>query len=408
METEGMNSLISEIRNCIETQLDAGCRDFIVFPYGDVGMQVKSFLNNVYGIQEKMIIDNHLCKYNCDIKPISELETIDCENMCVILACTNVRIYSALKKELSRHLGRNHIAELNCMKARKKEDENAHCKPSENYIADHDGNRIQGYIPELTNTTISFQGKNNILYCEQGVQITNSIIGFKGDNSVIYISKTGGPLMMHLTSRHESVIRIGKNNTTSNERFPMWMLASSGCTIFTGDDCMISHSVMFRTADPHLIYNSGEGTRTGSGKSIYLGDHVWLGQDVALLKGTWIDSGCIVGEGSIVSGKHMKSNECWCGNPAQCIKGNVFWERHSVDNERLEVVDKSRTYKEYMENVNPCILPDYWIYSFEPENEIGFQKIEEELSARKSSWAKLDYLIELNNETQKNRFVHKH
>lgn len=105
METEGMNSLISEIRNCIETQLDAGCRDFIVFPYGDVGMQVKSFLNNVYGIQEKMIIDNHLCKYNCDIKPISELETIDCENMCVILACTNVRIYSALKKELSRYLG---------------------------------------------------------------------------------------------------------------------------------------------------------------------------------------------------------------------------------------------------------------------------------------------------------------
>lgn len=293
------------------------------------------------------------------------------------------------------------------MKARKKEEENAHGKPSEGYIADQDGNRIQGYIPELTNTTISFQGKNNILYCEQGVQITNSIIQFKGDHSVIYISKTGAPLMVHLTSRHQSVIRIGKNNTTGMGRFPMWMLASSGCTIFTGDDCMISHSVMFRTADPHLIYDSSEGTRTGGGKSIYLGDHVWLGQDVTLLKGSWIDSGCIVGEGSVVGGKHLKNNECWCGNPAQRIKSNVFWDRHSVDNEKLETVEKSRTWKEYRENYNPRILPDHWIYSSEPEKAIGFQKIEEELSARKSSRAKLDYLAELNKKTQKNRFVHK-
>lgn len=212
--------------------------------------------------------------------------------------------------------------------------------------------------------------------------------------------------MAHLTVRHESVIRIGKNNTTSSGRFPMWMLASSGCAIFTGDDCMISHSVMFRTADPHLIYDSIKGKRTGSGKSVYLGDHVWLGQDVVLLKGTRIDSGCIVGEGSVVTGKHIGNNECWGGNPARCIKRNVFWHRHSVDNESMEVIEKSGTYKEYMKAFNSRTSPDQWIYSFDPENEIGFQKIEEELQARRDSQAKLDYLIKFNHETQKNRFVH--
>ena len=41
--------------------------------------------------------------------------------------------------------------------------------------------------PKLSNTTIAFTGKNNILVCEDNINIVNSSIRFHGNDSVVYL-----------------------------------------------------------------------------------------------------------------------------------------------------------------------------------------------------------------------------
>ena len=52
-----------------------------------------------------------------------------------------------------------------------------------------DGNKILGSVPKLINTKINFLGKNNILYCNENVEIINSTLNFNCDNSLIFLNK---------------------------------------------------------------------------------------------------------------------------------------------------------------------------------------------------------------------------
>ena len=75
MSNSGMDPLIANIRQAIESQLDMGKRKFIIYPFGDVGVKVKNILNNSYGIKEDYIIDNHLFQYNSEIQSSTIFET---------------------------------------------------------------------------------------------------------------------------------------------------------------------------------------------------------------------------------------------------------------------------------------------------------------------------------------------
>lgn len=72
----GMDRVNASIRRCIENRLEQGQNNFIIFPFGDVGMRTKNILNVAYGIEEMAIIDNNLCKYNKSIHDLSYLEKI--------------------------------------------------------------------------------------------------------------------------------------------------------------------------------------------------------------------------------------------------------------------------------------------------------------------------------------------
>lgn len=110
-----MATLICQIKECIEKKLDADFRKFVIFPFGDVGMQVKEVLRNAYGIEAEYVLDNNLCKYNSGIKPLEFLDSISCEGFCVVLASTNFDIYGVLKKELQKYFADENIAELSSM-----------------------------------------------------------------------------------------------------------------------------------------------------------------------------------------------------------------------------------------------------------------------------------------------------
>ncbi len=110
-----MATLTAQIKQCIEEKLAEGKHNFIIFPFGDVGMQVKRILNEGYGIQELCIIDNNLYRFNPQIKRLSFLEHIDCASHCLILACTNQDIYEILKTSVRKYFPKENIAELPSM-----------------------------------------------------------------------------------------------------------------------------------------------------------------------------------------------------------------------------------------------------------------------------------------------------
>lgn len=104
----------SYIKRIIELCLDKGEKNIIIFPFGEAGIRVKEILNKSYGIKEKYIIDNHLCKYNPDIKPLSFFEDKeDIKKSCVvILSSTSKRSYEAIKENVKKIFPANRIYEL--------------------------------------------------------------------------------------------------------------------------------------------------------------------------------------------------------------------------------------------------------------------------------------------------------
>lgn len=93
---ENMSTVIQDIKRCIESQLEIGNRNFVIFPYGKIGMQIENILEKVYGISPIGIFDNSLYKYNPKIKPLNFIKEIKTEYS-VILASTNEKIYPELK-----------------------------------------------------------------------------------------------------------------------------------------------------------------------------------------------------------------------------------------------------------------------------------------------------------------------
>ncbi len=69
------------IRHC----LDRGFRKFIIYPYGEMGLLVKSILNNVYGIKETLIIDDIKAKYNGDIIAYEDFTPTDYHEDAVLI-----------------------------------------------------------------------------------------------------------------------------------------------------------------------------------------------------------------------------------------------------------------------------------------------------------------------------------
>lgn len=79
-----------------------GARKFILFPFGECGMKVKSVLNQRYGIQEEYIVDNRLAGVSEDkhIISLEELKSKDIKGMIVLLTSDSDTIYSEIRYQL--------------------------------------------------------------------------------------------------------------------------------------------------------------------------------------------------------------------------------------------------------------------------------------------------------------------
>lgn len=260
-----------------------------------------------------------------------------------------------------------------------------------NEIGTLKNNRFIGE-PKLINSTIRFKGKNNILFCENKVELNNAHISFEDNNSLIYISSSKHNYPLNISIHNDSVVFIGKNN---------YIGGSFGANIqefqnlIIGDDGILVKEINLRTSDVHPIFNINSKQRTNFSKSIYIGDHVWIGQSSFISRGVIIGSGSIIGNYSYIPPNTIFPSNCYAfGNPAKIVSREVFFTKEFLGHNTPEDTLKTSSYKS-----------DLFIYDIVPSETLSISKLDQilnELTVEK----KLEFIQKLFvRNKRKNRFA---
>lgn len=249
-----------------------------------------------------------------------------------------------------------------------------------------------GELPELTNSQININGKNNTLICEDNVNLQNSRIDFNGNNSILYLSSNNFDYNVNISINGNNICFIGKNNFFNGIST---IVLSESKNIIIGEDCLFSYGISIRVADGHLIYHTKTKERLNFSKSIYIGDHVWIGQGSMILKGTHIGSGSIIGANSVLSNKKVPSNTTFAGSPARLTKEDTFWLGYSVHPWSNQTTEE---YSKY-DSENFVYTPD--------GNSLDFKIIESDLNNLSNHEEIIFYILSNFLEAGKNRFSFK-
>ena len=230
-------------------------------------------------------------------------------------------------------------------------------------IKDLKRNKIVGN-PEITNSTISFKGNNNVLYCEGNVKIRGAQILFEGNNSVIYLSSTmNSQYSFTLVIYNNSTFFIGREGNLST---PININIQESQNVIIGAECSISSGINIRTADIHPVYDNNTKQRINFAKSVFIGDHVWIGHLAYISRGVKIGSGAIVDNYSFVPhNAKIHSNTLVVGNPVRVEKQNVFFTKEYLGYHKSEDSINTQDYKS-----------DVFIYEFVNNETLNLDQID--------------------------------
>jgi acetyltransferase-like isoleucine patch superfamily enzyme len=92
------------------------------------------------------------------------------------------------------------------------------------------------------------------------------------------------------------------------------------------DGSLFSKGIVLFTTDFHSVYDSKK-NRINKNSDIYIGYHVWIGMYTLILKGSSIANNCVIGAGSLVTGKNDTENSIYIGRPAVLKKTEINWEK---------------------------------------------------------------------------------
>lgn len=130
---------------------------------------------------------------------------------------------------------------------------------------DEKNNMIVENIPTIKNSSIIFNGNNNVLFCEEDVIIEDSNLKFNGDNSLIYLRT--GCHRLKISLFNDCVCHCGLYNWYTK---PLWIVLSEHKHCFIGDNCMFSFDILIRNSDHHLIYDCENNKRINPTKVFLL------------------------------------------------------------------------------------------------------------------------------------------
>lgn len=178
--------------------------------------------------------------------------------------------------------------------------------------------------PQLINSVINFNGKNNVLFCQKNVILKDAIINYNGDNSIIYLSSSSHVYPIRLHIFNNSVVFFGKNNKID----PFLRISiQESKNLLLGDNCIIGANVSFRTSDGFLVYDSDSKNRLNNPHDIFVGDNVVIGDGCHVSKGCTIESNAIISHYSNLSNNFFAKSNCYYeGNPARLIHENVIFK----------------------------------------------------------------------------------
>ncbi|MGL5458221.1 MAG: hypothetical protein ACRDBY_01240 [Cetobacterium sp.] len=171
----------------------------------------------------------------------------------------------------------------------------------------------------LDNVEITIKGKNNRVIIGKNTKITGKI-EVKSNGSLIEIGDDS-----NIDS--EIIIFSGDNNLVSigkSVKIYQAKLSSSFDNNFIkiGDECLISNSII-RNNDAHRIYKNE--LLINQGKGITIKERVWLAANTVVLKGVTINSGNIIGIGSIVT-KDITNENSIIVKGDRVVEENIRWE----------------------------------------------------------------------------------
>lgn len=187
--------------------------------------------------------------------------------------------------------------------------------------SDDKGNVIECIQPLDKDVKVIFRGVNNRLVLKDGARPSPVTIMFDCDNG--YCEFGRNTYKGNIRVGHHCKVFIGDGVTCT---FGCYISTAEHTSVTIGDDCMIASGNEIRTDDAHPIFNVKTGERLNMPKSIRLGKHVWLGARAAVLGGSTIGDGSVIGYASVVKGS-FPNNCIIAGVPAKVVRRDIAWER---------------------------------------------------------------------------------
>ena len=246
----------------ILSEYRSGGVNIIIYPFGDVGMQVKAVLNQCYGINELYIIDNNLCQYNEKIKHLEYLSEIKESNLALLIATEDDDLCATLRKSAERYISENNIYTLGGVNIEKSIE---YSLPKVGKYST--GDLCSSYMVESIGAFCSFAyGCTAVMNHPIKYISTNHMFWCGGDNDYIH--------------------RLSYDD--------------------------------YKCAGWHMDGVHPRGELYKSKKSV-IGNDVWLGQNVIITNGANIGNGVIAGAGAVIT-KDVPDYAVVAGVPAKIIR----------------------------------------------------------------------------------------
>ncbi len=75
----------NDIKRCLKKYIKQGIKRFVIYPFGENGMNVKNILKEYYDLIPALIVDNEYTKFNSSIMDCEGLKEKYSKDMYVIL-----------------------------------------------------------------------------------------------------------------------------------------------------------------------------------------------------------------------------------------------------------------------------------------------------------------------------------
>ena len=221
----------------------------------------------------------------------------------------NPEKYREISKEQSSDMQITDAQKSDCVKINKISIDNATKDKVKLNINGVDNQIKIGKIRGNGDVCLSLVGDNNKV-CIGDIYVSNSL------NIVL------GQDHYNFGKIHNTELQIGNNTTFERAVIKTF---NSNNRIKIGSRCMFSYGITLYNTDAHPIYKKGTEKIINKVRDMVIGSHVWCGANVTILKNTIIANNCVLGCGSVISGKFLNENCIIAGNPAKVIRTDIDW-----------------------------------------------------------------------------------